>query len=168
MILLALLACLDNDPIPGGGASTFIALQSDFADFEAWDARSVDTGDTGHAAGDRVVYLNQPPPAGATAFPIGTVLVKTIATATGEDIHAMAKRAADFNPDGAAGWEWFELVRATDGTPVIKWRGDVPPDGEAYGALPGSEGDTGDSVTGDCNVCHGAASANDFVHTVAL
>lgn len=167
-MILLLAACLDHDPIPGTEGEAFIALQSDFADFRSWPATPVATADTGHAAGDRVVYLSQSPAAGSTSFPTGTILVKTIATESGEDLHAMAKRGGGFNPEGALGWEWFELVAADDGTPVIKWRGLTAPEGEAYGALPGSEGDTADSISGDCNVCHGGASGNDFVWTVSL
>lgn len=167
-MLLLLVACLDHDPIPGTEAAAFIALQSDFADFRSWPATPVTTGDTGHADGARTVYLNQAAPQGERAFPIGTILVKTITTDAGEDLHAMAKRGGGFNPDGAPGWEWFELVAAADGTPVIKWRGLGAPEGEAYGALPGSEGDTADRITGDCNVCHAGAATNDFVWTVPL
>jgi hypothetical protein len=168
-LLLALLAgCLDNDPIPGGAPASFIALQSDFADFASWEAIPVDTPDTGHPQGDRVVYLNARPEAGAESFPVGTILVKTIDGPGGTDIHAMAKRGDGFNTDGAVGWEWFELVRADDGTPVIKWRGETAPAGEQYGRLPGEEADTADTITGDCNVCHGGERANDYVHTVAL
>lgn len=155
-----MLACLDHDPIPGGGAETFIALQSDFASFRSWEALPVATADTGHSDGERIVYLNEPPT--AVPFPVGTILVKTI---DGLDIHAMAKRGGDFNADGAAGWEWFELVLVDD-VPVIKWRGETAPEGETYGQLPGQTGDTGDTINGDCNVCHGAAASNDYVMSV--
>jgi hypothetical protein len=164
-MLLALLGgCLDNEQAP---SDVFIALQSDFADFESWDATPVSSTDTGHAEGARTVYLNRTPESGADQFAVGTMIVKRIETDAGEDLHAMAKRGGGFNPDGAVGWEWFELVEI-DATPVIKWRGINAPEGEAYGQLPGSEGDTADSVTGDCNVCHSSASSNDFVHTIPL
>lgn len=164
MILLALLACLDHDPIPGEEAA-FVAMQADFAGYRGWTSVTVAAEDTGHPDGARTVYVNVAPEGGET-FPVGTVIVKEIA---GADIHAMAKRGDGFNTSGAVGWEWFELVLAEDGTPVIKWRGTEAPEGEAYGALPGSDPeDTGDLVTGDCNVCHAAAAANDYVHAVAL
>jgi hypothetical protein len=166
-VILLLLACLDNTPIPGGEAESFVAMQVDFARYASWESFPVDTGDTGHPEGDRIVYVNARPEDGATAFPVGTILVKTIAWSGGLDVHAMVKRGGGFNPDGATGWEWFELVPADDGTPVIKWRGAEPPSGEIYQSLPGST-DSGDAVTGDCNVCHAAAIANDFVHTVPL
>ena len=163
-----LAACLDHDPVPGAAMDEFIALQSDFAAFRTWSSAEVAAGDTGHAAGDRVVYVSAAPPPSAVSFPVGTILVKTITTDSGEDLHAMVKRGGGYNADGAPGWEWFELVSATGGTPVIKWRGVAAPEGEAYGALPGSEGDTADRITGDCNVCHAVRADNDFVHTVAL
>lgn len=167
-MMLLLLACLDHSPVPGGEGETFIALQSDFATFRSWPSQGVATADTGHVTGDRVVYLNAEPEAGVTSFPVGTILVKTIQWEGGEDVHAMAKRGGGFNPDGAVGWEWFELVSAEDGTPVIKWRGASPPEGESYGSLPGGSTDTADTITGDCNQCHGALAANDFVWTVGL
>lgn len=166
MLLLSLAACLDNTPIPGG--DTFIALQSDFAGFQDWDATDVDSADTGHVAGERVVYLNSAPDPGADAFPTGTILVKTIAWSGGLDVHAMVKRGSGFNPDGAVGWEWFELALDDDGTPIIQWRGTEPPAGEAYGTLPGANPDSGATITGDCNTCHASAARNDYVHTVPV
>ncbi len=165
-MILLLLACLDHDPIPGGAGDSFVAMQVDFAEFRSWASISVPE-ETGHPEGAREVFLNAAPDAGAPAFPVGTVIVKTIATATGEDIHAMVKRGGGYNAAGAVGWEWFELVVADDGTPVILWRGEVPPDGESYGQLPGQTADTG-GAEGDCNVCHGAVSGNDYVHSVGL
>lgn len=167
-MLLTLLACLDHTPPPDGTGEVFIALQSDFAPFRTWPVETVPTTDTGHIAGDRQVYLNANPPAGAESFPVGTILVKTIRWEGGEDIHAMAKRGGGFNEDGAVGWEWFELALADDGTPVIQWRGASPPEGEAYGSLPGDATDTADTVTGDCNACHAGAADNDFVWTREL
>lgn len=165
--MLLLIGCLDNDPIPGGAGDSFVAMQSDFADFQSWMATPVAEGDTGHPDGDRVVYLNAEPETGASAFPVGTMIVKTIAWSGGTDIHAMVKRGGGFNPDGAVGWEWFEIVLSDQGSPVILWRGDVPPEGEVYGQLPGQTADTS-TTEGDCNACHGAAVNNDYVHTLAL
>ena len=164
MILALLLGCLDHDPIPGQ-EDAFVAMQSDFAGYRGWASVSVAAEDTGHPDGARTVFINAMP-VGASTFPVGTVIVKEIA---GGDIHAMAKRGAGFNAEGAIGWEWFELVLADDGSPVIKWRGTEAPEGEAYGALPGSDpADTGDAITGDCNVCHGAAADNDYVHAIPV
>jgi hypothetical protein len=162
--VLFLSGCLDHDPIPGGSGESFIAMQADFAGYLSWEAYPVSSADTGHSEGERVVYLNQKPEAGAKTFPVGTILVKVI---DGSDIHAMAKRGAGFNLDGAVGWEWFELL-LSEGEPVIKWRGASAPEGESYGALPGTTEDSGDSITGDCNVCHGAAANNDYVQSVSF
>lgn len=167
MMLLLLAACLDHTPIPGAGES-FVAMQVDFSGYPSWDAVEIDAagaGDSGHPEGERTVYVNELPPADAESFPVGTVIVKVI---EGADIHAMVKRGEGFNTEGAVGWEWFELVLATNGEPVIKWRGEEPPAGETYGALPGAPVDSGDTLTGDCNACHGARSDNDFVHAVPL
>ena len=161
-MLFLLLGCLDHQPLPGGD-DEFVAMQTDFAGFSGWASYDIEAADTGHPAGGRTVYLSDSPPAGAEQFPVGTRIVKMI---DGADIHAMVKRGGDFNADGAPGWEWFELV--LDGAdPVIRWRGATPPDGEAYGALPGVEEDSA-APLGDCNLCHGAVSDNDFVHTVGL
>lgn len=163
-MILFLLACLDEDVLPTEG--TFVAMQADFAEYESWSAQPVATEDTGHVNGDRIVYLNKPKADDSAAFSTGTILLKTITTEAGVDVHAMVKRGGDYNADGAFGWEWFGLTLATDGTPLIEWRGESPPVGEAYGQLPG--GGTDSVVTGDCNSCHSAVSANDFVHTVPL
>jgi hypothetical protein len=167
VIAFLLAACLDNDALPDGDA--FVAMQADFAGYPSWEIYPVPAGGTGHVDGERTVYLNEAPPDGATSFPLGTILVKTIAWSGGLDVHAMVKRGGGYNADGAVGWEWFELVPDDDGTPVIRWRGDKPPKGELYGQLPGVV-DTGapPTVSGDCNVCHSTAAANDFVHTVPL
>jgi hypothetical protein len=164
-VILLLAACLDHDPIPGGDPETFVAMQADFAGYLGWDRVTVGSGDTGHPDGERAVYFSALPQGGSDAFAVGTRVVKVI---PGADIHAMVKRGGGYNAAGAVGWEWFELALATDGSPVIRWRGEVPPDGEAYGALPGADtADTGLEV-GDCNTCHAAAASNDFVHVVPL
>lgn len=168
-MILFLAGCLDHDPIPGAAGDSFVAMQSDFTDFRGWEQTPVESGDTGHVAGDRIVYLNTTPATDEATFPVGTILVKTIAWSGGMDVHAMVKRGGGFNAEGAPGWEWFELVLSEDGSPVILWRGEVPPDGEAYGQLPGQTADTaGETVEGDCNTCHSIAAANDFVYTVDL
>lgn len=167
LLPLYLAGCLDNDALPGSGGS-FVAMQADFAGFDTWPAFDVEQADTGHVDGARAVYLNVEPADDATTFPVGTIIVKTIAWSGGTDVHAMAKRGPDYNVDGAFGWEWFELALADDGSPVIQWRGAVPPEGEQYGQLPGMTGDTAATVNGDCNSCHGAAATNDYVHSIPL
>jgi hypothetical protein len=143
----------------GGGASDaadagiFLAVASDFADYQSWQSNTTESavasGST-HVSGRRTVYINQLPPAGATEFPIGTMIVKE--TETDGKIFARAKRGGDFNKSGAKGWEWFELERGANGISV-SWHGWGPPAGEKYG------GDAG----GGCNGCHAAAAANDYV-----
>lgn len=164
-MLLLLLACLDHTPIPGGEGSSFVAMQADFAAYLSWEAIPVAQADTGHVAGDRTVYINNLPSDDDDVFPVGTMIVKTIEWEGGTDLHAMVKRGGGFNPDGAAGWEWFELVESESGAPVIRWRGNEPPEPGSYGF---DEAETGETVSGDCNVCHGAFSSNDYVHSVAL
>ena len=164
-MLLFLLACAAKAPEDSAAPEVFIAMQADFAGFLDWEALPVSTADTGHVDGERTVYIQRRPPAGAAAFPVGTMIVKTIAWSGGLDVHAMAKRGGGFNPEGV-GWEWFELTLLPDGTPVMLWRGAGPPDGEGYQNQ--ADDSAVDTVSGDCNTCHAAAAENDFVFTVGL
>lgn len=164
-MLLLLLACTSKTPEDSAVPEVYIAMQSNFSGFKDWEAIPVSTGDTGHVDGDRTVYINHRPPAGATEFPVGTMIVKTIAWSGGLDVHARAKRGGGFNPEGA-GWEWFELTLLPDDTPVMLWRGASPPDGEDYQSLP--DDSAVPTVNGDCNTCHSAASDNDTVFSVGL
>jgi hypothetical protein len=158
LFLLALCAC--GAPAASSEDRDFIALASDFDGF-ATDWPKADLGhhaaDGLHLAGTRTIYLSRRPPNGATAFPVGTRVVKTV---RGDDgglqVFAMAKRGGDYNSEGARGWEWFELTRI-DGPPVINWRGTNPPASSAYG---------GSAMT--CNGCHASAAANDSVLTPEL
>jgi hypothetical protein len=156
----ALPACGSEAPPDDGGSGGFIAQGSSFAGFEQW-ARFEITGElpgSPHVGLQRTVYVNQLPPAGATEFPVGTIVLKT---ASGSDeIHAMVKRGPDYNVMGARGWEWFELQFASNGALAIAWRGITPPAGvcKTYGGIAG----------GACNVCHQVAAGNDFVQTPAL
>jgi hypothetical protein len=141
---------------------SFIAVQKDFEGFEGWNALELEgTAVEGiHDDGHRTVYINALPGEGEEQFAVGTIIMKT-----GPELHAMVKRGAGFNPDGAFGWEWFELGVANDGTPIILWRGMAPPAGEGYGCTPGTPCDEN---TLDCNQCHVGASANDYVHSIRL
>ena len=147
----------------GGGATdtgpSFVAFASDFMGFESWQSETLDSptasGST-HVSGVRTIYLNKVPPAGATAFPLSTIIVKR--TEMDGKIFAQVKRGGGFNANGAVGWEWFELVENTPGVPSIRWRGFYPPAGEAYGGDP----------TGGCNLCHKVGAANDYVITPGL
>ena len=99
----------------GAGAPTvpsgdFIAQNIDFRGYQSWTSYVIDDGTPGgatHVSGKRTIYINHLPPAGATEFPVGTIIVKE--TAADMKIFARAKRGDDFNTTGAVGWEWFEL-----------------------------------------------------------
>src|SRR5262245_56073617 len=78
-------ACLDHqlDPadVDGGAAGGFIALQRDFQDFRSWrrvlvaEAAAAAIEGT-HPAGPRYAYVNGAAAAGA--FPVATIIVKTV------------------------------------------------------------------------------------------
>jgi len=140
----------------------FIALQRDLRDFRDWtffELREVEM----HAgiSGPVVVYINRIPEAGSDAFPVGTIVVKTveIGDPTNWVVHAMVKRGGMFNDQGAFGWEYFDLAINADGVPVILWRGEEPPSGHGYESLPGLTREPTAEV--DCNSCHAAADDND-------
>jgi hypothetical protein len=143
-----------------------IAFEADFQAFRSWRSFVIEAGPTDeattvvHLTGRRTEYLNRTPPAGATTFPPGTIIVKEIDgdATTERRIFAMAKRPDAYNTKGAVGWEWFELAPRANGAIAIRWRGVGPPNGEAYAGDP----------TGGCNSCHGAATGNDFVHGPGL
>jgi hypothetical protein len=142
--------------------STFIPLQKDFAGFRKWPVfdLGVADADSVHPQGRRLIYLNRVPRSGSTAFPVGTILVKTVTPDDGSEasIFAMAKRGGGYNSQGALGWEWFELLDGSDDETLIVWRGITPPTGEGYG----------DVVGGACNTCHGEHADNDYVASAAL
>lgn len=155
--------CLDHD-LPADStpkAMSFLAQEGDFADFREWMSFELSASDS-HAAtvGDVTVYASRLPDSGAKAFPVGTMIVKTVQPKAGAlVIHAMAKRGGDFNARGALGWEFFELVLNDDDVPIMVWRGAEPPDGESYQLLPGVEL-SGMEV--QCNDCH-TSDVNDSV-----
>lgn len=146
----------------GGGMvepDIFIALPRDFLHYDQWSRYPLPPRDvTGspHLEGGSVLFLNEVPPKGSEEFPVGTVIVKMLADGT--QSFAMAKRGGGYNKAGATGWEWFELRPATDGAPVIVWRGITPPAGEKYHGVSG----------GECNLCHQSGRANDFVQSEPL
>jgi hypothetical protein len=147
----------------GGGSASpamgdFVAQNTNFRGYRTWTSFTIDDGQAAgatHVAGKRTIYINQLPPAGATEFPIGTIIVKE--TAIDGKIFARAKRSPDWNPTGAVGWEWFELLTKAGATGIF-WRGLGPPAGEVYGGDPNA----------GCNMCHKLAPNNDFVLTPAL
>jgi hypothetical protein len=160
--LVALLAACGPALMPAPTGETFIAFESDFKSFRGWEPFPLDGMEQApaHLSGPRVVYLNHRPSAGATEWPIGTIIVKefTQAALADRQIFAMVKRGGSYNLSGATGWEWWELKNADEQTARKVWRGVGPPSGEDYGGDP----------TGGCNVCHSGAAANDFVQSVKL
>ncbi len=156
---LLIAGCASSDGAaedPPGLPAPYLAFSSDFAGYTGWRSARFEGGAEGlHAAGARTVYVNRGRgPSGR--FPVGTIVVKEIAAADAKTF-AMVKRGADFNAKGAKDWEWFELVKNDDGSPLVKWRGVGPPSGESYGGDPSG-----------CNGCHSAAAAHDYVLSPAL
>jgi hypothetical protein len=157
--VVALAACAigaacGGTPAPDVAPGEFVAFGNDFQSFLTWPSEMLnDASAVGapHAAGPRTIFINHEPPPGATAFPVGTIIVKR--TEVDGKLLARAKRGGTFNPSGAVGWEWFELTASAQGAVAIRWRGFGPPLGEAYG---------GDPKAG-CNACHKLAAANDYV-----
>lgn len=156
VLALCASACLDNKLEPGqevAASGSFLAQQRDFAPYKDWMTFENDvTTDHGGVIGTTTVYLNELPENGQ--FPVGTITLKTSKAANSDDItvHAMAKRGKGFNTQGAAGWEYFELLLSKSGAPYILWRGEKPPSGEMYQALPGAK--MASATEGNCNDCH--------------
>jgi hypothetical protein len=156
------------------GGECYLAFASDFQDYKSWqhyhlttpfDTKSPDGGpNLVHASGPRDVYINKCPPKGATEFPVGTIIIKKIALVGQAEpaVFAQVKHGCDFNPDGAAGWEWFDLLTEDNGgeagSVTIIWSGLTPPASQSYGGDPT-----------ECNTCHSALGAgNDSIITTAL
>ena len=172
-LLVAAAGCLDHtlDPNEGmGGGETFIALQRDFQMFRSWERVMVGEASVegGHPVGARFAYVNRSPAPGEGAFPVGSILVKTVENGAADTwkIHARVKRGGGFNSTGAFGWEWFDLRVTNEDNVVIMWRGEQPPRNHGYESLPG----LGVTMTmdGNCNTCHGAARETDFILSAAL
>jgi len=170
MIGLALLASctLGCDSTPSSGV--FIALQSDFAPFRTWPRVFVGDGPLeGHPAGPRYGYVKQKPPVGATEYPVGSIIVKTVEAGTTPqdwDIFGMVKRGGNFNAAGALNWEFFTLHINANDIPVIISQGTNPSDGDADGGV--GHGYTDTSGTGvTCNRCHGVAGTESHDHILS-
>jgi hypothetical protein len=158
----------------GGGCekghdATFIALDSDFASFRGWTRVALGSDPLpGHPAGPRFGYLNRAAPKGATAYPVGTMIVKSIelvgSDAAEWDLFAMAKRGGNFNPEGAVGWEFFRL-RIIGDTPHILTRGlsAIDPDDGGSGYFDGLSG----AFVNMCNGCHGTAASGATDHVLS-
>lgn len=149
-------------------AGTFVAFSSHFSGFRSWPSmpgvapgapQPPEAGDGGIHPTHLTTYISARPPAGSTAFPVGTLIVKEpgdepLATRRS---FAMVKRGGGYNVTGARDWEWFELSSLDEETVSIAWRGFGPPNGESYGGSP--------TV---CNDCHALNAANDYVWTQGL
>ena len=152
-----------TDPTDGGDDANqvFVALQQDFDGFSSWPSYDlgVGTGDGLSNDDDRIAFINTRPPHGSSAFPIGTIIVKTDGSgADAGPTFAMVKRGGGFNAKGADGWELFELTPNANGGATIVWRGTAPPLGDNYAGMSGNS----------CNQCHAGASNNDFVPSPQL
>lgn len=166
---LLLAACgRDAEPAARPAPSVFIAFARDFAAFEEWTRfdRGEDRVPPTHLGRTSAIYVDRLPSAGASAFPVGTRIVR-VERDSGDpgawEVHAMVKRGGGFNAGGARGWEFFELtLDRTRRRPSIRWRGEGPANGDGYRAPEG-----GGDVLG-CNHCHGAATWNDSVLSPAL
>lgn len=154
-----------------GELDSFIALDRNFEDFQSWT--SFDLGEGEHVveqSGHKMIYINALPQAGDREFRVGTMIVKVLEL--GEDlkawqVHAMVKRGAGYNANGAFGWEYFDFTLDDDGIPRQNWRGETAPDGESYQvSVFTSDGVILQDVP-DCNTCHQSAS-NDGINTAVL
>jgi hypothetical protein len=140
----------------------FVAMERDFQPFRSWGSTLITPveaqGET-HLIAPRRIYVNAFPPASATQFPVGTMVVKEAAADKGQvRLFGMVKRGAGFNAEGAKGWEWFELKEREDKSVGIAWRGLGAPSGDDY---------SGDPI-GTCNDCHGRSAKNDYVKAPQL
>ncbi len=166
-LALALLAGCTAEmdaPPPRGEGEPFVATLADFEDFRSWPRWEIpDVGTTsGHRPGEpRFVYVRDTVPVWGEPFPVGAMIVKTLEM--GEppqwEIHAMAKRGGGYNPEGALGWEWFDLEIDPETGLFIEWRG------EGSAADPGGYVDV--AATG-CNGCHSVVPNTDYVFTRAV
>ncbi|CAN5741750.1 hypothetical protein BH09MYX1_BH09MYX1_31890 [soil metagenome] len=164
LALAGTLSC-GSSPVASTPPPTFIAFGEDFAAYRTWSSFEI-TVDAApgndHLVGPRRVFYNQLPPPGSTAFPVGTILVKESGDGDLPTRHvfAMVKRGGGFNAiaGGALDWEWFELVNDTSGNVIMLWRGEGPPNGDAYGS----------GTTGGCNACHGGAPKTNYVFSPEL
>lgn len=147
-----------------------LADDATFADFRSWERIPLENPMVPLAAmpGPAFVYASRRPEEGATRWPIGSVLVKTVEPSSDFrdwTVHAMVKRSARFNPEGSVGWEFFGLQLDEAGRPTILWRSDGYNDGHAYGpstmALPPDR-------ELSCNDCHALHWQDDAILTPAL
>jgi hypothetical protein len=160
-------ACGPVDSTDGDSSGgSFMAFASSFSGYHAWKSFHLDHGTQADGVHDvnapLTAYLREMPPKGATSFPVGTIIVKEVEEGpiAERQVFAMVKRGGGYNPDGAVGWEWFELNRnpGAGDTVRIVWSGVQPPEGDEY-----SHGEAG-----ACNGCHMGAKRNDYVWSAPL
>lgn len=170
LVVLASLSCSSSSsgPADAGGNGTYTPIEAAaFNGFCNWSsAEAVAEGDASDGVhnlglGPLRVYWNHAPPHGSTAFPQGTLILKSSEEAdpTQHTIFAMAKVGGGYNASGAVNWEWFSFKQNADCTVTLLWQA-APPSTESYAGLP----------IGDCNGCHTEpeAKANDYVWDTAL
>jgi hypothetical protein len=142
----------------GGQGATFIALDHDFAGFQGWYQAALPYNPlsaTVDPTGAHVGFLNRRPPAGATRYPVGTMIVKAVEPSDDDttwELFGMVKRGGGFNAGGASDWEYVLLRVAADGNPFITSRGLAPSDD---GSDMGSGSYAPGGAAGGCNLCHG-------------
>jgi hypothetical protein len=152
-------ACGGSDgSADAGSAADFVATDGDFAGFQSWLQVTLPDDPLGgivYPPGTRVGFLNRRPPAGATRYPVGTVIIKAIEQQPAPQswpLFGIAKRGDDYNLAGAVGWEFFLLRVGADGEPHITSRGLAPGDD---GFDMDSASYTPGGMAGSCNICHG-------------
>jgi hypothetical protein len=159
-------ACAGGDETGTGGTSDtcpVLAFSQNFKDYRTWfstPASSPNPPISTHTSGTRTAYINKKPPHGSKEFPVGTIIVKELSDPPLKDrqVFAMVKRGCDYNEQGAANWEWFELENVDSSNVQVKWHGVGPPAGEMYAGDP----------NGGCNGCHTMSAADDFVQTTGF
>lgn len=153
-LALVALLCASCGDDGASEAGAFVAFQESFARYRTW--ASVDLGTRaliGHPTGRSIVFANGPIPTGC-AWPRGAILVKEIHVTDDPrtwELFALVKRGGSYDLNPAAGWEFFTLGLAADGTPVITGRG-INPGTDTYSG----------GMGGGCNGCHGATAAHRF------
>lgn len=156
-LALCLAGCGDADVSAPVEPGTFVAFDRDFLAYTTWPRTDLGTLSlAGHPPGPRWVHLNRPLPAGATAYPVGTILVKVVQAEpdpTQWVLFGMVKRGGTYNAGGAAGWEYFVLRLSREAVPFILSRGIAP-------NLIGAPYTVGDGI--GCNSCHGTEDAREF------
>ncbi|HEX4456565.1 MAG TPA: hypothetical protein VIA18_01265 [Polyangia bacterium] len=175
--LLAVVASSSCGGGHGGGSDMtspvpeFIVQDSDVAGFTSWYSQPFvadPLSDIVYPPGSRVGFINHLAPAGATAYPLGTIIIKAIENSTDPttwELFGMSKRGGDYNAAGAVGWD-FMLLRFQDGVPHIYSSGLTPiVDGNPdMGAINEGSYFAGGQIA--CDVCHGQKDYAPYDHII--